>query len=55
MEKYRDFHRQGFPAVQATVSPGFDLKTFDFYFDYVAALAQRVLAAAVVAAEPDPA
>lgn len=45
MEKYREFHRQGFPAVQATVSPGFDLQSFDFYFDYVAALAKQVMEA----------
>ncbi len=46
MQKYREFHRQGFPSVQATVAPGFDLQPFDFYFDYVVALATRVLAAA---------
>lgn len=46
LEKYREFHRQGFPSVQATVAPDFELQPFDFYFDYVAALAARVLAAA---------
>ena len=46
IEKYREFHRLGFPSVQATVAPGFDLQPFDFYFDYVVALATRVLAEA---------
>ena len=46
IEKYREFHRQGFPSVQETVAPGFELQPFDFYFDYVVALAARVLAAA---------
>lgn len=44
IEKYRDFHRQGYPAVQATVDPKFPLKEYDFYFDYVVALAGQVLA-----------
>ena len=30
-----ELHRAGFPAVADTVSPDFDLKTFDFYFAYV--------------------
>jgi predicted nucleotidyltransferase component of viral defense system len=29
-----EFHLAGFPAVKATVEPGFDLKDFRFYFDY---------------------
>jgi hypothetical protein len=45
IEKYRDFHRQGYPAVQATVDPKFPLKEYDFYFDYIVALAGKVLAA----------
>lgn len=45
IEKYRDFHRQGYPAVQATVDPKFQLKAYDFYFDYVVVLAGKVLAA----------
>jgi hypothetical protein len=45
IEKYREFHRQGFPSVQATVSPGFELQSFDFYFDYVTALAKHVMEA----------
>jgi hypothetical protein len=50
IEKYREFHRQGFPAVQATVSPNFALREFDFYFDYVVALAAKVSAASRTAA-----
>ena len=45
----REFHRQGFPSVQATVAPGFELQSFDFYFDYVVDLSARVLAAAEAA------
>lgn len=45
IEKYRDFHRQGFPAVQATVNRKLQLKEFDFYFDYVVSIARQVLAA----------
>jgi predicted nucleotidyltransferase component of viral defense system len=33
IEKYRDFHRQDWPSVEATV--GQQLKPFDFYFDFV--------------------
>jgi len=32
---YRDFHREDFTSVQATVKPDVELKDFDFYFDYV--------------------
>lgn len=49
MEKYREFHRQGFAAVQATVSPGFELQSFDFYFDYTSALAKQVMSAEAAA------
>lgn len=45
IEKYREFHRQGWPAVQDTVAPNFDLAGFDAYFDYVVALAGRMLGA----------
>jgi len=31
----REFHRQDFDAVVSTIHPGYDLKGFDFYFDYV--------------------
>ncbi|HVL09358.1 MAG TPA: nucleotidyl transferase AbiEii/AbiGii toxin family protein [Burkholderiaceae bacterium] len=51
INNYREFHRQGFQAVQATVSRGFDLREFDFYVDYVVKLASDVLAA-LRAAEP---
>ena len=31
---YRDFHRQDFPAVQATMTAGSDAQDFDSYFDF---------------------
>ena len=31
----RDLHEQSFPAVQATVKPGFALEEFETYFDFV--------------------
>ena len=37
---YYEFHLAGFPAVQSTVSPDFDLKDFDFYFKYVLAIVE---------------
>lgn len=37
-----DFHVAGFPSVEATVSPDFDLKEFRFYFDYVTELIDRL-------------
>lgn len=46
IEAQREFHRQGFPSVQATVASGFQLKSFDFYFDYVVDLAKGLLEAA---------
>lgn len=46
IDNYREFHRQGFPSVQATVSRSFDLQEFDFYVNYVVKLANDVLAAA---------
>lgn len=45
MEKYRDFHRQGFASVQATVNPKFQLREYDFYFDYVVDIARQLLVA----------
>lgn len=45
MEKYRDFHRQGFAAVKATVNPKFQLMEYDFYFNYVVDIARKLLAA----------
>lgn len=44
INSYREFHRQGFPSVKATVSRDFDLQEFDFYVDYVVKLANNVLA-----------
>jgi hypothetical protein len=40
MEKYREFHRQDWPSVEATV--GTELKLFDFYFDFVLELIKRL-------------
>ena len=35
IEKFRDFHREGFDSLKDTVNPDIELKDFDFYFDYV--------------------
>ena len=35
IRKYREYHRQAFDAVKATVYPSTELLDFDFYFDYV--------------------
>ena len=35
IQEYRDFHEQGYNAVEATVYPDFPLEDFGFYFDYV--------------------
>jgi len=45
IERYREFHRQGFQSVIDTVSRDFDLQPFDFYADYVVQLANAVLTA----------
>ncbi len=37
-----EFHRAGFTSVEATVTPGFDLKEFRFYFDYALALIDKL-------------
>lgn len=42
---YRDFHRADFQAVKDSVKPGVRLEQFDFYFDYVVALGERLLKA----------
>jgi predicted nucleotidyltransferase component of viral defense system len=39
-EKYREFHRQDWPSVEATV--GRELKPFDFYFDYVLGVIRKL-------------
>lgn len=31
----RDFHAQGYEAVEATMKPGVEVKAFDYYFDFV--------------------
>jgi hypothetical protein len=45
MGLYRDFHRPDFQAVKDSVKPGVTLEEFDFYFDYVVALGDRLLKA----------
>lgn len=35
IHKHREFHRQDWPAVEATVRPDVQLNRFDFYFDFV--------------------
>jgi predicted nucleotidyltransferase component of viral defense system len=42
IQDYREFHRQDFPAVENTVRNTGELKSFDFYFDYVVELARRL-------------
>ncbi|MFH1732866.1 MAG: hypothetical protein ABIF82_14610 [Planctomycetota bacterium] len=32
---YREYHRPDFASVEDTVKPSTELKSFDFYFDYV--------------------
>jgi predicted nucleotidyltransferase component of viral defense system len=32
--EFRDFHREDFPAVRATMATGVKVQEFDFYFDY---------------------
>ncbi len=39
-EKYREFHRQDWPSVEATVAE--DLKPFDFYFDFVLGVVKKL-------------
>lgn len=40
---YREQHKADFPIVQQTVRPGVKIHDFDFYFDYVAELGDRLL------------
>ena len=35
IQDFRNYHRQDFAAVEATIKPGVRLGEFDFYFDYV--------------------
>lgn len=39
-EQYREFHRQDWPSVEATV--GQELRPFDFYFDYVLGVVNKL-------------
>ena len=39
---YREFHRQNYPAVVASVKPGLTLKDFDFYVNFVLELIKRL-------------
>ncbi len=39
---YYQFHLAGFPTVEATVSPDFELKDFDFYFKYVLGIVEQL-------------
>ncbi|TDK59547.1 nucleotidyl transferase AbiEii/AbiGii toxin family protein [Sapientia aquatica] len=39
---YYEFHLAGFPAVQATISPDFDLKDFDVYFKFVLSIIEKL-------------
>ena len=38
----REYHRPDFLRLKETVKPGFDLKSFDFYFDYVLQLCEAL-------------
>jgi hypothetical protein len=40
---YKEQHRADFPIVQQTIRPGVKIRDFDFYFDYVAELGDRLL------------
>ena len=42
VHKYRAFHQADFQAVLDTVKPGVVLEPFDFYFDYVVDLCERL-------------
>lgn len=43
IEQDREWHRDSFNRVQATVDPVYDLKGYDFYFNYVVELANDLL------------
>jgi hypothetical protein len=38
----REFHRLDFPSVRDTVKPGLEIKDFDFYFDFVLQLVEKL-------------
>lgn len=35
IKDYKEYHRPDFVSVKDTVQPSFDLREFDYYFDYV--------------------
>jgi len=35
IHRTRDYHREDYLSLRATVNPGENLKDFDFYFDFV--------------------
>jgi len=40
--EFRDFHAQGYVSVKETVRPGYPLRDFDFYFDFVVEIISRL-------------
>lgn len=42
IEQDREWHRDSFTRVQATADPSYDLKDYDFYFDYIVELADNL-------------
>jgi hypothetical protein len=40
--EFREFHQPDFQAVKATVKPGVQLREFEFYFDFVSKLCQKL-------------
>ena len=42
IEKHREYHRLDFAAVENTVRTHVQVKSFDFYFDYVVSLSRRL-------------
>jgi hypothetical protein len=40
--KYREYHRQNFEEVKATIKPTITLRDFDYYFDYVLKLCKKL-------------
>lgn len=42
IEGHREFHRQDWPAVEATVRPDVKLEPFDYYFAFVVDIARRL-------------
>jgi predicted nucleotidyltransferase component of viral defense system len=42
LEKYREFHRSDFVAVRATIGTGTHLEEFDFYFDFVKSISEKL-------------